>query len=81
MNQEQTEKLEKWWGALSSDDRVGVMQVEEGEPVPSEVEAGLAEALGLGPAAGEDEHFPLRVGDELAEFLAEKRESFGGYTV
>jgi hypothetical protein len=83
MSQEQTEKLETWWEALSPDERGGVVQLEQGEPVPTELQEGLAEALGLGPDATEDEqgHFPLRVGEEVARFLAAKRESFGGWTV
>ena len=83
MSQEQTEKLETWWAGLSPEERDGVLQLEEGEPVPTELQEGLAQALGLGPDVSEDEqgHFSLRAGEGVAQFLAEKRESFGGWTV
>ena len=83
MSQDQNQKLETWWADLSPEERDGLLQLEEGEPVPAELQEGLALALGLGPDATEDEqgNFPLRVGEGVSQFLAEKRESFGGYTV
>lgn len=82
MSQE-NKKLETWWADLSPEARDGLVQLEEGEPVPTELQEGLAQALGLGVAATEDEqgNHPLRVSGEVAQFLADKRENFGGYTV
>jgi hypothetical protein len=83
MSAEQNDKLEAWWSGLSEDERGSVVQLEEGEPVPTEHQEALADALGLGDAAveGESDGLPLRVSQQVAQFLADKRESFGGWTV
>jgi hypothetical protein len=85
MSQGHTEKLENWWAQLPSEEQVALVQVEEGEPVPSEHAASITQALSVDPAAVETdtagEDVTVYADERLARFLAEKRESFGGYTV
>jgi len=82
MSLEQTEKIERWWAELSPEEREGLLPLEEGQPVPSEQATSLAETLCTPPAAAQNEEgFTIHVDEEVAAFLAEKRERFGGWTV
>jgi hypothetical protein len=74
-----TGSLEAWWDGLSPDAQQGLLQLEEGEPVPVE-RAGTLTA-GPDPILAEDENGAVHVDRRLATFLAERRENYGGYTV
>jgi hypothetical protein len=69
------QRLERWWGGLSDEQRAELLPLSEGDPLPSEHVLGLADALGgpLGAALENEERFQFTVDDRVGAFLDAKR--------